>query len=183
MFSSQMSEKMVNSRPGNVQPIFKTGEYAFMIKKILTLTACTICLASCSRELSPDHYTARQAGQTSITRPGIIKQVTSVKITGSDSLEENGLGIVGGGVAGGVIGSAAGRGNLLPTALGAVAGAVTGSLIEKKLKEQNGWEYIVEFEDGTFISLVQGENTPMNEGQPVYVISNQWGRSRIVPRN
>jgi outer membrane lipoprotein SlyB len=70
-------------------------------------------------------------------------------------LEDNGLGIAGGGVAGGVIGNAVGRGNFVPTAFGAVAGAVAGSFVEKKLKQQMALEYVVELYNGNLMTIVQ----------------------------
>lgn len=156
--------------------------FCYIFKKIALLSITALSLSSCAREISSDLYTARQVGEASITYPGVIKNVREVCMQEGERLQDNGLGIVGGGVAGGVIGSAVGKGNLLPTALGALAGAVTGSVVEKKLKQQTALEYVVELDNGQLLTIVQGRDHLFNVGQPVYVITCQTGRSRITPR-
>lgn len=139
-------------------------------------------LTSCAREISSDVYTARQAGEISTTYMGSIKNVREVQVAQGEQLEENSLGMAGGGITGGVLGNSIGRGNLLPTAAGALAGAVAGSFIEKKLKQQTALEYVVELNDGSLITVVQGRNQEFIINQPVYVIVSQSGRSRITPQ-
>ncbi len=153
-----------------------------IISKIALLVMGIALFTSCARQISSDVYTSRQVGEVSTTLAGYIKNVREVCMEQSEQLEDNGLGLAGGGVAGGVIGHAIGRGNLLPTAAGAIAGAVTGSLVEKKLKQQIALEYIVELENGALITVVQGRDHIFNIGQPVYVIVSQSGRSRITPQ-
>jgi outer membrane lipoprotein SlyB len=114
---------------------------------------------------------------------GTIKSNRSVTVNQHSQLDENELGLIGGGVAGGVIGGSTGRGHVLPAAIGAVAGAVAGSLIEKKVKQQSGLEYIVELENGDLLTIVQGKGDEFFVGQSVYVIvSPSGGRSRIIVR-
>lgn len=154
---------------------------AFTAPSIL-LTAGILLFSSCARQISSDVYASRQVGEVSVTYAGIIRNVREVCIEQGDQLEDNGLGIAGGGVTGGVLGSTLGRGRFIPTAAGAIAGAVAGSLIEKKLKEQLAFEYIVEIENGGLMTVVQGRDQFFSIGQPVYVIISQTGRSRISPQ-
>jgi outer membrane lipoprotein SlyB len=152
------------------------------VKKIVLLASSVMLLTSCARQISSDVYAARQVGEVSTTYAGYIKSVREVCMEQGEQLEDNGLGLVGGGVAGGVAGSAIGRGHFVPTAAGAIVGAVAGSLVEKKLKQQSAFEYIVELENGGLITVVQGRDHLYNVGQPVYVIVSQTGRSRITPQ-
>src|SRR4029077_7017969 len=119
------------------------GYFAFTTNFIL-LVAATLLLPSCARQISSDVYASRQVGEVSMTYAGIVKNVREVCVEQGDQLEDNKIGITGGGVAGGVLGSSLGRGNFVPTAAGAIVGAITGSFIEKKLKQQLALEYIVE---------------------------------------
>jgi outer membrane lipoprotein SlyB len=152
------------------------------MQKVVLLVLSAMCLVSCARQISSDVYASGQVGEVSTTYPGVIQSVREVTVQQGDQLEDNGLGIVGGGVAGGVIGSAVGKGNFAPTAIGAVAGAVSGAFIEKKLKTQSALEYVVQLDNGGLLTVVQGKDQVFGIGQPVYVIVSQSGRSRITPR-
>lgn len=142
----------------------------------------TVLITSCAREISSDVYSSRQVGKVSTTYAGTIKNVREVTVQQGEQLEDNGLGIAGGGIAGGVIGSAVGRGNFAPTAAGAIVGAVAGSLVEKKLKQQQALEYVVELDQGGLLTVVQGTDQQFDVGQPVYVLMSPSGRSRITPQ-
>lgn len=152
-----------------------------MKKAMLCLLVMSASIfTSCERQISPDVYNAGQVGEVSTTYPGIIKNVRQVNVQHGEQLEDNQLGLAGGGIAGGVVGSAVGRGNLFPTAAGALVGAVAGSFAEKKLKEQVGLEYIVELDNGGLLTVVQGPVQLFTIGQPVYVVVSSTGRSRIT---
>lgn len=152
------------------------------MKKWILLAVNTVLLASCARNIDSDVYASRQVGEVSTTYPGIIRNARAVCVEQGGQLEENGLGIAGGGVAGGVLGNAIGRGRFAPTAAGVIAGAVAGSLVEKKLKQQMAFEYVVELYNGSLMTIVQGRDQMFNIGQPVYVMISPFGRSRIAPQ-
>lgn len=153
-----------------------------MMKKILLFVMLATVSTSCARQIDSDVYSSRQVGQVTTTYAGVVRSIREVLVESGNQLEDNGLGIAGGGIAGGVVGSAVGRGHFLPTAIGAVAGAVTGSLVEKKMKQQMGYEYIVELSGGGLITVVQGTDQYFGIGQPVFVMMSPYGRSRIVPQ-
>jgi outer membrane lipoprotein SlyB len=153
-----------------------------IISKLALCSITAMLFTSCARQISSDVYSSGQVGEVSTTYPGVIRSVRVVTMQNGEQLEDNGLGIVGGGVAGGVVGSAVGRGNLLPTAAGAIAGAVGGAFLEKKLKEQNALEYVVQLDYGGMVTVVQGTDQAFGEGQPVYVLMSPNGRSRIIPQ-
>ena len=52
--------------------------------------------------------------------------------------------------------------------------------MEKGLKTQNALEYTVQVTDGRILTIVQGTGTPIAVGQPVLVMVNPRGRSRVV---
>ena len=152
------------------------------MRNFIVLVVSAILLTSCARQIDSDVYASRQVGEVSTTYVGVIRSVREVCVEECECLEDNGLGIAGGGLAGGVIGNALGKGNFAPTAAGAIVGAVAGSLIEKKAKQQMALEYVVELYHGGLITVVQGQNQVFNIGQPVYVLVSPYGRSRITPQ-
>lgn len=101
------------------------------MKQIMLLVLGAIVLTSCARNISSDVYASRQVGEVSTTYAGVIRSVRPVTVEHGENLEDNTLGLAGGGIAGGVLGSAVGRGNFVPTAAGAIAGAVAGSFVER----------------------------------------------------
>jgi outer membrane lipoprotein SlyB len=158
------------------------NRYFVFTANFILLTAGTLLFLSCARQISSDVYASRQVGEAFTTYVGVIKNIREVCVEQGDQLEDNGLGIAGGGFAGGVLGSAVGKGKFVPTAAGAIAGAVTGSFVEKKLKQQSAFEYIIELDNGGLMTVVQGQDQVFNIGQPVYIIVSQAGRSRIIPQ-
>ena len=153
--------------------------------KIALLGIVALCgFSSCARQISPDVYAAGAVGETSETYPGVIIHARLVNVQDKERLQENGLGIIGGGVGGVLAGSqiGKGRGNDLAMIGGAIAGATLGALAEKSLKEQNGMEYVVQLENGSTRTVVQGPQPQLSVGQNVYMIVSHAGRSRIISR-
>ena len=150
------------------------------MKQMILMVLFGLALTSCARDISTDVYASRQVGEVSTTYEGVVRSVRPVTVEQAEQLENNKLGITGGGLAGGMIGSAVGKGNLAPAAIGALAGAVAGSFAEKKLKSQTALEYTVQLGDGSLLTVVQGQDQTFGVGQPVFVIASPCGRSRIV---
>ena len=143
---------------------------------------CVLLLANCAKNISSNEYSEEEAGAVKQTYRGIILNVRSVKVQGGDRLQDNTLGLVGGGIGGAVIGSqfGKGRGQTLGTLAGAAAGALGGAFLEKKLKEQDGIEYTVELSSGRIMTVVQGPEPRLQSGQAVLVMVGDKGRSRVV---
>lgn len=151
---------------------------------VLLLTGAT---TGCARQISSNVYSAASIGEASTTYAGVIVSARPVIVQDKEYLEENGLGVVGGGLAGGVIGSQFGKGggNTLATVAGAVVGATTGAFAEKALKEQNAIEYIVQLDNGSAMTIVQGVEPSFTAGQAVWIIIGSHhgqNRSRITSR-
>jgi outer membrane lipoprotein SlyB len=149
----------------------------------ILLSAVLSLTTSCARQISPNVYSADSVGEASRTYSGVIISLRTVEVQDKERLEENGLGLMGGAMAGGLTGSliGGGRGNVAATGVGAVLGSVGGMLLEKEIKKQSGIEYIVRLADGSAMTVVQGVENPLPVGQRVLVIVSHKGRSRIVP--
>lgn len=143
---------------------------------------CVLLLANCAKNISSSEYSEAEVGAVKQTYRGIILNVRPVKVQGGDSLQDNTLGLMGGGVGGAVVGSqfGKGKGQVVGTLLGAAAGALGGAFLEKKLKEQDGIEYTVELSSGRIMTIVQGPEPRLQPGQAVLVMVGDKGRSRVV---
>ena len=86
-------------------------------------------------------------------------------------------------IGGAAIGSQFGKGDgqVAATVLGGVAGAMAGEHINKKMSEHPGFEYQVELENGTLVTITQGTEPNLYLNQKVLIIQSNRGRSRIVP--
>ena len=92
-------------------------------------------------------------------KPGAVGTIVSVREV-EQAGDANGIGAVGGGVAGAVLGHQIGE-NRVGTILGGVGGAVLGHQIEKKVRSTKHWETTVRLDDGS-------TQTVSTESQPAY---------------
>jgi outer membrane lipoprotein SlyB len=159
-----------------------------MIKnKVIVTILCILALSvtSCERNINSNAYTAASVGEASFSYQGTVISTRQVQVQEGDKLEDNktgiGLGAVGGGLIGNQFGN--GSGNVAATIGGAVVGGFLGSMAEKKLKEQNGFEYVVKLTNGQIKTVVQGLDAVFGVGQRVIVIVSNDGRSRVIADN
>jgi outer membrane lipoprotein SlyB len=103
-----------------------------------------------------------------VVKPGVVGTVVAVKEVEVKG-DANGVGAVGGGVAGAVLGHNIGDHNKLVTVLGAAGGALLGNQIEKQAKATKHWEMTVNFDDGT-------SQTMKSDAQPFW---HQGDRVRL----
>jgi len=171
--------------------------------KIVAIVTAMSLLSGCARDLSSDMYTSDST--LSLTLEGVIVAARPVKVKESDKLANNGTGILAGGAMGAVAGSTVG-GGASGTAAGMIGGAVVGGLvggaIQGKLGESKGYEYIVKVDSsklkdtyfdgnaamrnavstarvGGLITVVQGTDVILREGQKVYVTYSE-NRTRVI---
>jgi outer membrane lipoprotein SlyB len=83
-----------------------------------------------------------------------------------------GAGTAIGAVAGGVLGSTIGKGNgrTAATIGGAVAGGAIGHQVEKRNRDRDyAWRFIVDLDSGRRVTIVQGDNPDIRDGDRVRV--------------
>lgn len=149
------------------------------------LLPATLTLSNCARNIGAGTYTADHVGEAMTTYSGVIIAKRQVNVQEGEKLQNNTLGLVGGGVAGGVLGSTLGKGHGKTLAVlgGAAAGALAGGYAQQALSQQTALEYTVQLDDGTLKTVVQGMDVNLNTGQRVLLHVGHKGRSRIVPLN
>lgn len=153
-------------------------------KTLLAFIIASHFFTGCAREISPDVYSADHVGEASVSFSGTIISTRQITVQDKERLQENTLGIVGGGVGGVLAGSKIGKGTGNSAAMigGALVGATAGAFAEKALKTQQGTEYIVQLDNGELRTIVQGVEPALASGQLVYVIIGREGRSRVIAR-
>ena len=138
-----------------------------------------LLISACASDISADSYQASSVGQTAPVDDGVIVDVRTVNIQGSDSP----FGAAAGGVAGGFAASTIGRGkgSVLAAVGGALAGAMLGNFTQKELTEQTALQYFVKLSNGKVVSVIQGRKDPLRVGQKVLVV---YGKTtKLIPDN
>jgi outer membrane lipoprotein SlyB len=149
-------------------------------------------LSGCTQSLGGSDYQYGDVGQVSTAHAGTIVSVRKIKIQGRGEGEQGraGAGTVAGGVGGAVLGSLFGKGggSALGALVGAAGGATAGYFAEKKLSEQDGFEYTVKLDSGETTVVTQGAEPSLRPGQRVNIVSGsqrgigaKMSRARVVP--
>ncbi len=114
-----------------------------MKKILITISTVLMFLSACATDMNSTTYTA--GAPVGKVLEGIVVSARPVTIKENAKLQDNTLGMVGGGLIGGIGGSMLGGGNgrLAATAGGALAGAALGTLTQSQLGKQQGMEYVV----------------------------------------
>ncbi len=151
------------------------------MSKLLSLlfVAAFLCIpvASCAPNVSPDTYSVGAVGQVNRVVRGVIVSARDVAIAGTNT----GIGAGGAAIAGGVGGAQIGGSvdaNIVGAVAGVVAGGIIGALAEDAMTRQSGIEYVIETENGALITVVQGNDDPLDTGQRVLVIYGT--RARVI---
>lgn len=169
------------------------------ISSIITLIAI---LSGCGRDLSSNMYTSDST--LSFTMEGVIVAIRPIIIKDADNVADNTGGMLAGGAMGAALGSGAGggTGTTMTIVGGAIVGGLAGAVLQGKLSEGKGYEYIVKVDtsslkDGYFdgnkairnvlstakttglITIVQGNDTVLREKQKVYIIYSD-NRTRVI---
>lgn len=146
---------------------------------ILLFLPLALMLASCTSRIGANDYSVSGTGQVNRALKGTILSVRQVNVQ-----SENGVGTLIGGAAGGVAGSTIGKGstaNILGAIGGAVVGGMVGDAAQGALSSQTAYEYIIQLDNGSIVTLTQGTDTLLQPGQKCIVI---YGNpSRIIPYN
>ncbi|MFN7039108.1 MAG: hypothetical protein ACK4OM_06060 [Alphaproteobacteria bacterium] len=176
-----------------------------IFKKLLCFGISITILSGCARDLSSTTYT--DDATLNLVLEGKILALRPIIIKSKDKLSENFTGILAGGAAGGALGNAAGKGsgNSAMIIGGMLTGALIGSIFESKLSQANGIEYIVkvdttrlksDFYHGSkimrdaisvastsgLITVIQGKDNLLSEGQDIYVIFSPK-YTRVIKKN
>jgi outer membrane lipoprotein SlyB len=159
------------------------------LRVLLAASVALMFMSGCARDLSSSVYTSDST--LSLTLEGVVISARPVTIKNKDKLEANSTGMV----AGGMLGATTG-GNGGDMIAGMVAGAAIGALVEGQLGVSEGFEYIVKLDTSKLksdyyegsasmrnaistattsgiVTIVQGKENVLTQGQKVYVIFSE----------
>lgn len=151
-------------------------------KKVILIgsaLALTSLLGGCGPSISPNTYNGNTVGVASRVLKGTIVSIRPVNIQ-----QNSGVGAVGGAVAGGAAGSMIGNRtavNIVSATGGALLGGLIGNEVEKQFRKDIGYEYIIQLDNKSTISVTQQQDLQLGMNQRVLVIYGPT--TRIVPDN
>ncbi len=150
-----------------------------MNKIVMLLLFVPFILVGCASEKGGEVYTRDEVRQVQHFKVGTVESVHKVRIEGTKSP----VGSTAGAVVGGIAGSGASQGKTgqVAAVIGAVVGGVVGAAAEEGITRENGNEYSIKLEDGSYISVVQaiGKDEDIKAGDKVRVIESE-GVVRVV---
>lgn len=151
-----------------------------MIKSQLILPlAAALILGGCASEKGGDVYSRGQVQQVQHFKVGTVESVHKVRIEGTQSQVGTTAGAIVGGIAGS--GASGGKTGQVAAVLGAVVGGIAGAAAEEGYTREDGLEYAIKLDDGSYISVVQAanKNEEIKSGDKVRIIEND-GVTRVV---
>jgi len=160
------------------------------MRLIVIAAALAVTLTGCVQN-SPNSYGTYDIQRAVHTETGTVTAARSVQIATRDTGFGAALGAVAGGIAGSQIGPSSYSHNghrhrytSAGSALGALGGAIVGGLIgaaiERDVSKITAAEYVVQMDDGSIVTIVQGKQ-PIAAGHRVILQTTSDGSGRIVP--
>lgn len=152
-----------------------------MKKAALTMIIpALLAVGACTADIGTNDYYASSANEVNRAAKGTIVSVRQVTVKSNN----NNAGTLFGAAAGGVAGSAIGGGKTVPI-LGAIGGALVGGIAgdaaQAELSKQAAYEYVVQLDSGSLVTIVQGANELLVPGQKCLVLYGK--QARVVPYN
>lgn len=148
------------------------------MKTWLWVLPLAIFSASCASGLGSGDYERREARRVYEVRMGVVENVRSVRLEGTES----GVGTVAGAAVGGIAGSEIGRGkgSAVGAVLGAVVGGVAGAAAEEVATRKTGLEITVRLDSGRTIAVVQEDTGERFAAGDRVRILESGGQARVT---
>ncbi len=146
------------------------------MKKIAILCVLTL-LSACASDIGINSYNTESVGAVSKALRGTVISVRPVTVSDKGT---------GGSIIGGVAGAAAGTlisnndaMQIVGGAVGAAAGSWAGSKAQQMASSQTGFEYVIELQNGSAVTVTQGADVVLRVGQQCIVLYGD--RARVIP--
>ncbi len=151
------------------------------MKKLALLLAFPLALMlnACTSNIGANQYSTSATGEVNRALKGTVVSVRAVTVQSN-----NNAGMLIGGAAGGVAGSTIGGGDtahILGAIGGAVLGGIAGDAAQNQLSKQGGYEYVIELDNGSMVTITQGTDVLLSPGQRCLVLYGK--QARVVPYN
>ena len=136
---------------------------------LLMILPMLLTAGACTSRIGADQYDTSAVGEVNRAVKGTVVSVRQISIASN-----NGAGTLIGGAAGGVAGSMIGGSDTAH-----ILGAIAGNAAQEGLSSQSGYEYVIQLDNGSMVTVSQGNDVLLNPGQKCMVLYGK--RARVVP--
>ncbi len=153
------------------------------MKKFLwiAVAAPALLLGACAADIGANQYDSAAVGSVTQALKGTIISVRQITVRDSDRSTGTAVGALAGGLGGSQIGKGS-TAAILGATGGALLGGAAGNLAQKGLSSQQGYEYVVQLDNGGVVTVSQGNDVLMAVGQRCMVLYGSSGsRARVIP--
>lgn len=146
---------------------------------LLFVFPLALMLSGCYSAIGADQYATDSVGEVNRALRGTVVSVRAVQVA-SDGQTGTLIGGAAGAVAGSMIGGSDAA-HILGGIGGAVIGGMAGDAAQGALTKQSGYEYVVELDNGSLVTVSQGNDVVLRPGQRCIVLYGK--RARVIPYN
>lgn len=149
----------------------------------IAVAAPALLLGACAADIGANQYDSAAVGSVTQALKGTIISVRQITVRDSDRSTGTAVGALAGGLGGSQIGKGS-TAAILGATGGALLGGAVGNMAQKGLSSQQGYEYVVQLDNGGVVTVSQGNDVLMAVGQRCMVLYGSSGsRARVIPFN
>ena len=155
------------------------------MKKLLWIVAVLPLLLSgaCAADIGANQYDSGAVGSVTQALRGTIISVRAITVRDNDKSTGTAIGALAGGLGGSQIGKGS-TAAILGATGGALLGGAVGNVAQGKLSTQQGYEYVIQLDNGAVVTVSQGNDVLLAVGQRCMVLYGTSGsRARVIPFN
>lgn len=142
-----------------------------------------LLLGACAADIGANQYDSSAVGSVTQALKGTVISVRAITVRDSDKSTGTAIGALAGGLGGSQIGKGS-TATILGATGGALLGGAVGNMAQGKLSSQQGYEYVVQLDNGTVVTVSQGNDVLLATGQRCMVLYGSGGsRARVIPYN
>lgn len=150
-----------------------------VISKVAAVLLVGVWTAGCVSSTAGGAYGRSETRQAQNVEYGVVQNVQTVQIEGTQSNIGTGVGAIAGGVGGSAIGGGP-RAKILGGLGGAVLGGALGSMAEEGITRRTGLQITVRLDSGRTIAVTQAAgNESFMPGERVMVLTSMDGTARV----
>ena len=148
---------------------------------LILIIPALLMMGACATDIGANQYDSSAVGSVTRALKGTVISVRNITVRDSDKSAGTAVGALAGGVAGSQIGKGSTAG-ILGAVGGALLGGAAGNLAQGGLSSQSGYEYVVQLDNGGVVTVTQGNDVLLANGQRCMVLYGDGSsRARVIP--
>ena len=150
---------------------------------LILIIPALLMMGACATDIGANQYDSSAVGSVTRALKGTVISVRNITVRDSDKSAGTAVGALAGGVAGSQIGKGSTAG-ILGAVGGTLLGGAAGNLAQGGLSSQSGYEYVVQLDNGGVVTVTQGNDVLLANGQRCMVLYGDGSsRARVIPYN